>query len=242
MALKKHRGGLQPPLPGSPKVKTALVTPVIKKPYRYSSNLSNYRPISNVNNISTIFEKLFLSCLQPHILTSHNVNPYQSAYHRNHSTETALLCILDHLHHSANAHKSTILVSLDLGAAFDTIDHAILLNRLHSTFGICGATLQWITSYLTNRSQYVKLGNSSSNYKLFASAFPQGSVLGPLIFTIYVSTIASLLSHRGANQHQYADDTQLFIAISQTSATADFIHLNQRSLTYPSGSLLTALP
>jgi len=83
--------------------------------------------------------------------------------------------------------------------------------------------MQWITSYLINRSQYVKLGNSSSIHKLSASRIPgpQDSVLGPLLFTIYVSPIASLLSHRGANQHQYADDTQLFISISQSSATAD---------------------
>jgi len=158
--------------------------------------------ISNLNNISKILEKLFLSRLQPHILTSPNFNPYQSAYRRYHSTETTLLCALDHVYYSANAHKSTIiLVSLDLRAAFGYIDHSILLNRLHSNFGISGAALQWIT-YLTNRSQYVKLGNSSSDHKLFASGIPQGSVLGPLLFTIYVSPIAPLLSHRGANQLQ----------------------------------------
>ena len=109
--------------------------------------------------ISKILEKLFLSRLQPHILASPNFNSYQSAYRRNHSTETDLLCTLDHGHHSANNHKSTLLVSLDLSAAFDTIDHRILLNRLESTFGISGTALQWITSYLINRSQYVKLGD-----------------------------------------------------------------------------------
>jgi len=135
--------------------KTALVTPLIKKPNLDLSNLSNYRLISNLNNILKILEKRFLSRLQPHILTSPNFNPYQSAYRRNHSTETALLCTVDHVYHSTNAHKSTILVSLDLSAAFDTIDHSILLNRLHSTFGISGVALQWITSYLTNHSQYL---------------------------------------------------------------------------------------
>jgi len=188
--------------------KTALVTPLIKKPNLDSSNLSNYRPISNLNNISKILEKLFLSRLQPHIWTSPNFNPYQSVYRRNHSTETALLCTLmiDHVYHSANAHKSAILVSLVLSAAFDTIDHSILLNRLHLPFGISMAALQWITSNLTNRSQYVKLSNSLSYHKLSASGVPQGSVLGPLLFTLYVFPIAPLLSHRGANRHQYADD------------------------------------
>jgi len=116
---------------------------------------------------------------------------------------------------------STILVSLDLSAAFEIIDHSILLNRLHSTFGISRVALQWITSNLTDRSQYVKSDNSSSNHKLSASVVPQGSVIGPLLFTIYVSPIASLLSHRGADQHQHADDTQLFITISHSSVTAD---------------------
>ena len=87
--------------------KTALITPVIKKPNLDPNNLSNYRPISNLNNISKILEKLFLSRLQPHVLASPNFNPYQSAYRRNHSTETALLCTLDHVHHSADNHKST---------------------------------------------------------------------------------------------------------------------------------------
>jgi len=131
--------------------KTVLVTPLIKKLNLDPSNLSNYRPTSNLNNTSKILEKLFLSRLQPHILTSPKFNPYQSAYRSNHSTETALLCILNHVYHSDNAHKSTILVSLDLSAAFDTINHSILLNCLYSTFGISEAALQWITSYLINR-------------------------------------------------------------------------------------------
>jgi len=85
-----------------------------------------------------------------------------------------------------------------------------------------GAALQWITSYLTIHLQYVKLGNSSSNHKLSASGVPQGSVLRPLLFNICLSNRSSpLLSHRGANQHQYADDTQLFFSISQSLATAD---------------------
>ena len=118
-------------------------------------------------------------------------------------------------------HKSTLLVSLDLSAAFDTIDHSILLKRLESTFGISVTALKWITSYLINRSQYVKVGDYSSTHRVSESGVPQGSVLGPLLFTIYVSPIASLLSHRGVDQHQYADDTQLFISISQSSASVD---------------------
>jgi Reverse transcriptase (RNA-dependent DNA polymerase) len=164
---------------------------------------------------------LFLSRLQPHILASPNFNPYQSAYRRNHSTETALLCTLDYDYHYANNHKSTLLVSLDVSAAFDTIDHRILLNRPKSTFGISVTALQWITSFLMNRSQGVKLGDSSSHSEISESGVLQGSALGPIIFTTYVSPIASLLFDQSTDQHQYADHTQLFLSISQTSASTD---------------------
>ena len=103
-------------------------------------------------------------------------------------------CVLDHVYHSANIHKSTILVSLDFRAALDTIDHRILSNHLESTYRISGTALQWITSFHMNHSQYVKLGDSSSNHKIFESRVPQGSVLGPLLFIILcLSNCFSLL-------------------------------------------------
>jgi Reverse transcriptase (RNA-dependent DNA polymerase) len=154
--------------------KTALITPLIKKPNLDSSNLSNYRPISNLNNISKILEKLFLTHFQSHILASPNFNPHQSAYRCNHSTETALLCTLDHVFHSADSKKSTIIVSLDLSAAFGTIDHSILLNRLQTSFGISGMAIQWITSYLTDRSHYVKLDTFFHNSNLVNLACLKG--------------------------------------------------------------------
>jgi Reverse transcriptase (RNA-dependent DNA polymerase) len=136
-------------------------------------------------------------------------------------TETPCLCTLDHVFHSDDSQKSTILVSLNLSAAFDTIDHSILLYRLQTSFGISGMALHWITSYLTDRSQYIKLHAFSSKQQPCKSGVPQGFVLGSLLFTIYVSPVASLLSHLGVNQHQSADDTQLFISISQLSALAN---------------------
>ena len=159
--------------------------------------------------------------LRPHVLASPNFNPFQSAYRRNHSTETALLCTLYNVFHSADLGKSTVLVSLDLSSAFDTIDHSLLLNHLKTTFGISGSALNWITSYLSNRSQSVKLGKLLSRPQTCTSGVPQRSILGPLLFTIYVSPIASLLSQLGVTQHQYADDTQLHIAISPSSLSSE---------------------
>jgi len=98
----------------------AIVTPLLKKPGLDSSSPSNYRPISNLNNISKILERLFLTRLQPHVTSTPNFNPLQSAYRRAHSTETALVNTLDYIYTSDGWSLPTILVSLDLSAAFDT--------------------------------------------------------------------------------------------------------------------------
>jgi len=91
---------------------------------------ANFRPISNLNNISKILESLFLTRLQLHIDLPRNFNPFQLAYHKHHSTETSLIHLLDSIYHAADNGLTTLLLSLDLGAAFDTIDHVILLNSL----------------------------------------------------------------------------------------------------------------
>ena len=132
--------------------KTALVIPRLKKDGLEKDNPANYRPISNLNNISKILERLFLTQLYPHVTCSPLFNPHQSAYRRHHSTETALLLNLDHIYHAADNGEATLLISLDLSAAFDTIDHTILLNRLQSMFSVSGSALKWLQSYLTNRN------------------------------------------------------------------------------------------
>ena len=102
---------------------------------------ANFRPISNLNNISKIIERLFLSRIQPHVCTSGNFSPTQSAYRRYHSTEIALLHTLDYVYHSSDNRQPTIVVSLDFSSAFDTIDHSILLSRLNDCFGLSGNAL-----------------------------------------------------------------------------------------------------
>ena len=154
--------------------KNAIITPILKKPNLDPLNAGNYRPISNLNNVSKISERVFLSRLQPHITTSTNFNPLQSAYRKHHSTETALLNTLDHIYSSADHSQPTVLVSLDLSAAFDTIDHDTLICRLHSDFGVAGAALNWIHSYLTNRSQSVTIGHCHSPDQTLSSSVPQG--------------------------------------------------------------------
>jgi len=201
-------------------LKQAHVTPLLKKPGLSTDDPSNYRPISNLNYISKVLERLFLPRFQSHVTNCPNFNSFQSAYRRHHSTETALLCTLDNIYHNSARGCATALISLDLSAAFDTIDHSILINRLHSSFGVSGLALSWISSYLTNRTQIVRIGNSSSDVIPLSTGVPQGSVLGPLLFSIYTSPVAHIASAHNVPQQQYADDTQLYVAISAASASS----------------------
>ena len=106
------------------------VTPLIKKASVDRDDPSNYRHISNLNNISKIIERRFLYRIRTQVTSSPNCNPSQSAYRWNHSMESALILTLDNIYHAIDLGKSTFLVSLDLSSAYDTIDHSILLDRL----------------------------------------------------------------------------------------------------------------
>ena len=105
-------------------------------------------------------------------------------------------------------------MSLDLSAAFDTIDHHILLSRLQASFGVSGSAIGWISSYLTGRVQRVVVGLSQSENTSLSTGVPQGSVLGPLLFSIFTSPVGHIISSSGVQHQQYADDTQLFISLS----------------------------
>ena len=114
--------------------KTAQVTPLIKKDGLDANDPANYRPISNLNTISKIIERLCLARLLPHVAATGRLNQLQSAYRKHHNTETALLKILDDLYRIIDDRRSAVLVGLDLSAAFDTIEHDILIERLRTVF------------------------------------------------------------------------------------------------------------
>ena len=112
------------------KFKLAQVTPLLKKPGLDKNTPNNYRPISNLNIITKLLERLMISHIQYHTTSSCNIHHFQSAYRRYYSTESALLLALDNIYHAIDEGSSTMLISLDLSAAFDTIDHTILLSPL----------------------------------------------------------------------------------------------------------------
>ena len=117
--------------------KTALVRPLLKKHTLDSNMLNNYRPVSNLPFLSKLLEKIVLSQLNSHLSSNNLLHPFQSAYRQHHSTETALLHILNHLLLATDSGNISLLTLLDLSAAFDTIDHTILIHRLQHSFGIC---------------------------------------------------------------------------------------------------------
>ena len=191
-----------------------------KKPSLDPDNPANYRPISNLNNISKMLERLFLSRFYPHVPSSPHFNHFQSAYRKFHSTESALLHTFDSIYRSADQSKPTFLVSLDLSAAFDTIDHSILMNRLSTSFGIQGSALAWLTSYLSDRSQTIRIGSAASGPSNCQSGVPQGSVLGPILFSLYISPLGHIISSFNISRQQYADDSQLYISLVPDSIRA----------------------
>jgi hypothetical protein len=209
------------------KFKHASVSPILKKPNLDPTLPINYRPISNLNNISKIIERLFLNRLHPHITSSPSFNPMQSAYRSHHSTETSLVHLLDSVYHATDEGLATLLLSLDLSAAFDTIDHPILLKRLSTSFGVIGSAHNWLNSYLSDRSSSVRIGSSSSCALSSTCGVPQGSVLGPVLFSIYISPIANIVSQFNVCQQQYADDTQLMIFLSPSDFDTSILNLQQ---------------
>ena len=195
--------------------KKALVTPLLKKPSLPKNDFKNYRPVSNLNFLSKLTEKAVASQIKSHIETFNLDNPFQSAYKAFHSTETALLSVQNDIFSAMERGKVTALTLLDLSAAFDTIDHKVLLDRLSGWFGIGGGALDWIVSYLQNRFQSVIINGSISNPVELLFGVPQGSVLGPLLFIMYTTPLSKVLSKpKDIDHHLYADDTQVWNSLT----------------------------
>ena len=126
--------------------------------------------------------------------------------------------------------EATALVLLDLSTAFDTIDHSTLLSCLHDWFSVGGSVIKWFFSYLTEHYQAVKIGYTLSDLQKLLFGVHQGSVLSPLLFSLYTSPLSILIGkHKGVNFHFYADDTQLCIHLSHMNASAVFNKLKMPS-------------
>ena len=150
--------------------------------------------------------------LNDHILRHHLDETFQSAYKAVYRTETALVRVHNDILTTIDNNNTVILLLLDLSAAFDTVDHSILLSRLSSRFGIKGTVLAWLRSYLTSRKQFVDINKCKSSQRLLERGVPHGSVLGPLLYVLYTSPLADITKRYNLEYHFYADDTQLYVA------------------------------
>jgi len=190
--------------------KVAIVTPLLKKDDLDVNTYKNYRPVSNLPFLSKVLERVVADQLTKHMSDNNMYDPLQSAYRAAHSTESALIKVKGDIDTALGEGDGVLLLLLDLSAAFDTVDHTLLLNRIEALLGIKGNVKRWITSYLSSRSQSVAIHGAKSQPKPLSTGVPQGSVLGPLLFLAYVLPLGSLIDAHGSYRHGYADDSQLY--------------------------------
>ena len=186
-------------------LKISKVIPIYKK----SDNtiFSNYRPISLLPSISKIFEKIILEQITTYLDTNNLIHKHQYGFRKNHSTEYAALHIVNYLNYELDRNRTPTNVYLDLSKAFDTLSHNILLRKLKH-YGVCDSALNLMKSYLENRKQFVQFDESISEMKAIHKGVPQGPILRPLLFLIYINDIPN--SSNLFNFLMYADDTTLY--------------------------------
>ena len=192
-------------------LKSAVILPLIKELTSTTDieNLKNYRPVSNLVFISKLVERVVDIRLQQHLEQNNLMIDNQYGYKKSHSTEMLLLKVLNNLFESCDKNIPSIVLLLDLSAAFDTIDHKKLLEILYRDIGITGVVLNWFESFLINRTQRVKIGETYSDTADLPFGVAQGSILGPTLFNIYIRSLYKYVEQTKFEIEGFADDHQL---------------------------------
>ena len=201
-------------------LKTAIVKPCLKKHNLDCDMLQNYRPISNLAFLSKVIEKAVHEQLTEYLTINKLHAENQSGYRKYHSCETATIKIHSDLLTMVDSRNQVVLLLLDLSAAFDTLNHEILLKKLKANYNISGLPLEWFASYLKERNFSVKINRSTSGKSYLLIGVPQGSILGPILFILYTKELEEIAKKHGYSIHLYADDTQLYISFSPIQPSA----------------------
>ena len=173
--------------------KTTIIRPLLKKS-GLALQVNNFIPVSNLSFLSQVVECAVLQQFNKHCKDQYLVLDYQSAYQPNYSRETALVKIVNDILWAMENKKVTTLMAIDLSTAFDTVDHSILIVVLRERFGINDTTLSWFKSYLHPRYCKVNVGTNYSKDRELVCCVPQGSCAGPILFTVYASTMESVIT------------------------------------------------
>ena len=188
-------------------VKSSVIDPLLKKAGLEIEKNVNYRPVNNLPFFSKLIERVVKKRLEGHMTTNALHEPSQFAYKSNHNTETMMIELCDEVLLGFDENLATVIIFLDLSAAFDTIDPDKLTQILHEELGIGGVALLWFRSFLTGRTQRVKINNEYSDSLEVPCGVPQGSILGPILFNINVRSQPRVFRHCKFNTASFADDS-----------------------------------
>ena len=180
----------------------------------------NYWPVSNLSFISKVTERAVFLLIDNHMKKHHLYPSLQSAYRKNHVTETALLKVTNDILMEMNSQHAVLLVLLDLSAAFDTVVDSVLLRRLQTSFWISEVPLDWFTSYLSATTLRVSIPGALSGSLPLDWGVPQGSCLGPLLYIIYSSKLFNIIERHLPNSHCYADDSQIYFSFNPSDLSS----------------------
>ena len=209
-------------------LKCAALLPLIKELSAMvdTDKYKNYRPVSNLVFVSKLIERVVQKRLEQHMIRNQLINDKNYAYKKKHSTEHLLLKVVNDLYLSFDQNIPSVVVLLDLSAAFDTVDHAKLLHILEHDIGIVGTALKWFESFLIGRTQKVKIRDEYSDILELLFGVAQGSVLGPPLFKIYIRSLYKHVEPTGFTIEGFADDHQLikqFLITFQRNALGEDI-------------------
>ena len=179
---------------------------ILKKTDLDPTDARSNRPISDLSVLSKLLERLVAKQFVTYLRDNSLLPDRQSAYRSHHSTETAVLRVLAEILLALDTGNLAVLTLLDLSAAFNSVDHDILLQRLQMSYGLGGGVLGWFRSYLNGRTQYVRSSTTSSTPSSVLYGVPQGSIL----FLLYTADLLQLINCHQLHPHAYADDTQIY--------------------------------